>query len=636
MKKTILFSSLLLLVALQSLAAQQKPDSVSINLSDVEVNASRKLYSEMGRVLTVINKPEITRSAVQSIDQLLDYVAGIDIHQRGTNTTQADISVRGGSFDQVLVLLNGINITDPQTGHYNLDIPLNISDISRIEVLEGSAARVLGPNAFSGAINIITETKENQLLSAELTGGSFATLGQAVSSSFGIDKVKTFTSISHKSSDGYMKNTDFNILNVFAQSKLKTKDAGIFDLQLAGQMKDFGANSFYSLAYPNQFESTKTFMAALNWTMNKGKWTYNAQVYWRQHHDRFELFRNFTNAPAGYTTHNYHMTDITGGKASVSYLSVLGKTTLGAELRNEHIFSNVLGTPIDSLKAPLEKKGFFTKEANRLLETALIDHSVTIQKWYFSAGIAATHSSTFGLNSYGGIDVAYAFTDNFRIFADANSAVRLPTFTDLYYKSATQMANPNLQTEHSQTVEIGTKISEANWKLDLSAYYRMGQNVIDWVKSLTETIWKSKNITNVNALGADVSFAYYFQNGFVQKLGVTYSYLQMDKSAQNFDSKYVLDYLRNKLSISVNHTIWSHFAATWNIGYFDRSGTYTDVNKIVRTYNPYLLVDCRLLWTGKGFDVFGDLNNILNSSYADYGGLTQPGINFNIGVRKRL
>jgi len=634
MKKTTFI--FLILVVFQSVAAQQKKDSTTINLSEVEVNASRKLYSELGRVLTVINKPEITRSAVQSIDQLLDYVAGIDIRQRGTNTTQADISVRGGSFDQVLVLLNGINITNPQTGHYNLDIPLNISDISKIEILEGSAARVLGPNAFSGAINIITETKENPSLSAELTGGSFATLGQAVSGSFGIDKVETFASISHKSSDGYIANTDFNYLNVFAQSRIKTSNSGIFDLQLAGQTKDFGANSFYSLAYPNQFESTKTIMAALNWTMNKGKWTYNAQAYWREHHDRFELFRNFTNAPSWYKTHNYHMTDITGAKASVSYLSILGKTTIGAELRNEHIFSNVLGISIDSIKAPMEKNGFFTKESTRLLETAILDHAISFKKWYLSAGVATTNSSQFGLNVYGGIDLAYALTDNFRIFTNANSAVRLPTFTDLYYKSATQLANPNLQPEHSQTIEIGTKVSETNWKLDASVYYRMGQNTIDWVKSPAETIWLSMNITNVNALGEDITFAYYFQNSFVKKLGIAYSHLQMDKSAENFDSKYVLDYLRNKLSVSINHNIWNHLAATWNIGYFDRSGTYTDFNKMLKIYNPYILVDCRLLWSVRSFDVFGDLNNILNSNYADYGGLTQPGINFNIGVRKRL
>src|ERR1035437_8808925 len=244
MKKIFIFCSLVYLISFQSVLAQQKTDSTSINLSDVEVNANRnKLYSEMGRVLTVIDKAEIKRTAVQSIDQLLDYVSGIDIRQRGTNGTQADISVRGGSFDQVLVLLNGVNITDPQTGHFNLDIPLNLSDVSRVEILEGSSARVLGPNAFSGAINIVTENNEKHALNAELTGGSFNYFGQSVSGSLGTDRFHTFASVSHKSSSGYSANTGFDLSSAFIQSAYNTRNAGKFDLQLATQLKEFGARS---------------------------------------------------------------------------------------------------------------------------------------------------------------------------------------------------------------------------------------------------------------------------------------------------------------------------------------------------------------------------------------------------------
>jgi len=639
MTNKIIYSVFFLLISLQSANSQQKNDATTIQLTDVEINAnSKKLYSEMGRIVTTIDKTEITKSAATSIDQLLDYVAGIDIRQRGTNGTQADISIRGGSFDQVLVLLNGVNITDPQTGHFNLDIPLNLSDVSRIEILQGSSARVLGPNAFSGAINIVTETNDKQALNAEITGGSFNTFGQSVSGSLGNDKLKTYASLSHKKSNGYMPNTDFEFLNVFSHSTLKTKNVGKFDLQLAAQQKDFGANSFYTLAFPNQFESSKTFMAALNWSFIKGNWSINAQSYWRRHHDRFELIRDsITIKPAFYKNHNYHMTDVTGGKLSASYISLLGKTTIGMDARNEHIYSNVLGVDMpDTIPAPFESKGFFTKESNRLLTTAMIDHTANFKKWYFSAGAAVSNSNAFGLNTFGGIDIAYAFTENIRVFADANSAVRLPTFTDLYYKSATQLANPNLKPEKSQTIELGTKIQQSDWKLDIIGFYRMGQNVIDWVKEPTATIWESKNLTNVNALGADISTAYYFQKGFINKLGLNYSYLQMDKSADNYDSKYVLDYLKNKVTVSLDHNIWAKLSATWKLGYIDRAGTYTDKDKVLQNFTPYSLLDARLFWNDKHFDIYADVNNILNVTYADYGGLSQPGTNFYIGLRFKL
>ena len=639
MKKFFILFSLIILVTFQLVCSQQKSDSTIVNLSDVEVNATRnKLYSEMGRVLTVIDKEEIKRTAVQSIDQLLDYVAGLDIRERGTNGVQADISVRGGSFDQVLVLLNGVNITDPQTGHYNLDIPLNLTDVSRVEILQGSSARVLGPNAFSGAINIVTENSERHALNAELVGGSFNYFGQSLSGSLGSDRFHTFASVSHKSSSGYISNTDFDLSSAYLQSIFKTKNAGKFDLQMAAQLKAFGANGFYSLAFPNQFENTKTFLTALSWSLNKGKFTYNAQAYWRQHHDRFELFRDKIGAASWYTGHNYHLTDVTGAKLSASYLSKFGKTTLGVELRNEHIFSNVLGNLMaKQVAVPFENNVFFTREANRLLTTGFIDHSVNIKRWYFSLGAASTNSTVFGLNTYGGLDVAYAINEKVRIFMDANSAVRLPTFTDLYYKSATQISNPNLQPERSQTIEIGTKISQTQWNLDASTYYRIGNNIIDWIKEPDSTKWVSRNLTNVNAFGADFSFVYFFQQSVVEKISLSYSYLKLDKTADNFDSKYALDYLKHKVVLAVQHQVWNKLSATWIASYSDRAGQYTDfkTSKLVN-YSPYFLLNGRLLWSQKKYEVFADINNILNSTYADFGGLTQPGLSANVGFRLKL
>jgi len=593
----------------------------------------------MGRILTIIDKTEISRSAVQSIDQLLDYVAGVDIRQRGTNTTQADISVRGGSFDQVLVLLNGVNITDPQTGHFNMDIPMNLSDVSRVEILQGSSARVLGPNAFSGAINIVTESNEKHALNAELTGGSFNTFGESVSGSLGNDKLHTFASVSHKNSAGYMTNTDFDLSSAFVQSVLKTRNAGKFDLQLAGQMKDFGENGFYSLKYPNQREANKEFFTALDWSLSKGNFSYNAQASWKRHYDRYELNHG---AVAGY---KYHLTDVTGGKLSGSYKSLIGKTTVGLNVRNEHIFSNSLGLAMsspDSVVNPFESNFYFKKSYNRTVYSGMIDHSVSVGKWYFSAGIATSYSEDFKSTTYGGFDIAYTITDDVKVYASANSASRLPTFTDLFFSNPAQQGNPALKPEQSKTIEFGTKINQKAWSLNADVFYRKGENVIDWVKlNSSSAKYEAMNLSSVNALGADFTFDYRFTNLFVKRAAFSYSYLNLDKAAVGFDSKYALDYLKHKVTLTVDHSIFKKLSASWGLGYFDRSGNY-DANTVIGAaaklinYSPYTNLDCRLLWNDKHFDVFGDVNNILNIKYADYGGLTQPGINFNVGVRLKL
>lgn len=638
MKRKIFTFLLCLSVSNYFIYAGETEDE-AIELSTVQVSGkSQKLYSELGRILTVIDKNEINATAAQSIDELLEYIAGLDVRQRGTGGVQADISIRGGSFDQVLVLLNGVNITDPQTGHYNLDIPIDISDITRIEVLQGSAARVLGINAFSGAINIITEVDKKKELAAQVTYGSYNTTMQNVTASYNIDHFSAFASASHQASDGYRDNTDYDLSNAFLHLNQKTENAGNWGFQAAMQQKSFGANGFYSLAYPNQFDHTKTFFSALTWSIHKNKWKTDAQVYWRQHHNRFELFRNAEGAASWYTNHNYHRTDVAGGRTTASFFSGIGKITAGVDLRYEHIYSNVLGEQMSNTRpVPFEKNAVFTHEAGRFLKGLFIDYSKNFNQFYLSAGGAFNHTQTFGFQYFGGIDIGYQLNEPLNLFASFNSAVRLPTFTDLYYKSATQLSNPNLQPERSKTIEAGAKYHPGNWSIDACAFYRMGEDIIDWVKQPDSIRWESRNLTNINAFGIDFTFNYTFDHSFVKQVGVVYSYLQLDKKAEDFDSKYALDYLKHKILISVHHHIWKNLSASWKGSFIDRAGDYTDFQSGEKVnYDPYILLDARLLWSEKRFDIYADINNILNTQYTDFGGLPLPGINWNIGVKLRV
>ena len=633
--------SILALCAFLFLGAYAELPTQDVELNELEVSAGRtKMYSNLGRVVNVIDKLEIEQAAVRSIDDLLDYAAGVDVRQRGMYGVQADVSIRGGSFDQILVLLNGVNITDPQTGHYNLDIPVDLADVSRVEILQGSAARVLGPNAFSGAINIITNENNKTNVAAQTSAGSYGYVSNIVSGNYTDEKFSMFGSVSHRKSDGYTDNTDFNIANGYVQGGVKTKHAGDFSLQLAYQQKSFGANSFYTTTYPNQFEHTKTMFSALDWNLKSSDWDFSAQVYWRQHHDRFELFRNFQGAEAfpWYVDHNYHQTDVTGAKAIAAHSWNLGKTAIGVDIRNEHIFSTVLGNDIDNSKTiPFEAGKQFSKEANRLLSTIFLDHSLVFNQWYASAGAAFTHNEKFGTHGNGGFDLAYRSTEYSRIFAAVNSAVRLPTFTDLYYKSATQVSNPNLIPEKSLTFELGTKINPIDWTLSATAYYRLGNNIIDWVKTAEAEKWESRNLTHVNAMGFDVSYEYRFQEIFVKSAGVTYSFLNLDKKAEGYDSKYALDYLKHKLVLNLNHAVWSKLSMHWNMAMYDRSGNYTDFSTNTQTdYAPYWMLNTKLLWKAERISLFAEVNNLLNQNYVEFGGIAQPGINVHVGIRLSL
>lgn len=616
----------------------QASDSLRVELNTLQVTAPiQKIYSELGRIVHSIDKKQIQAMPVSSIDQLLETITGVDIRNRGVGGTQADISIRGGSFDQVLVLLNGVNITDPQTGHHNLNVPLDLADVERIELLQGTSARLLGPNAFSGALNIVTASKTGNKVNAHLTAGSFETLSQSVSASVGTEKLSLFATASRNTSEGYRDNTDYKTTNAFAHAQYRTKKAGEFGLQLAAQDKGFGANSFYSLAYPNQFEHTETQFAAFDWNLQLNALKLSAQAYNRTHYDRFELYRNNENAADWYKGHNYHLTNINGAKILGSVNTNIGKFALTFEQRREHILSTVLGT---ALTTPVENSRedniFFTKEKTRNISNAAFDYSLFLNQFYVSAGAALSHSNDFGLQPTWGIDLGYELSKYARLFAAANSAVRLPTFTDLFYNGPTFLGNPELQPEKSTSIELGAKYQKNRFKADATVFYNIGRDIIDWIMPVGSTQSQSQNLTSLNTKGIELSANYSPKSTIFQNLSFTYAFIDQDKEATGYDSRYALDYLRHKMTASLKHKVHKHINASWQASYNDRNGTYTNLSKQIVDYKPFALLNLRIEAPSKQYTVYVDANNISDTKFVDFGGLTQPGFNLLAGIRFHL
>ena len=109
-------------------------------------------------------------------NSFVDYLQldpSIDLRQRGADGVQADLSIRGASFGQFLVLLNGLRINDAQTGHHNMDIPLPFEAISRIEVLHGAGSTLYGADALGGAVNFITARPRAIEIRARIGFGNF-------------------------------------------------------------------------------------------------------------------------------------------------------------------------------------------------------------------------------------------------------------------------------------------------------------------------------------------------------------------------------------------------------------------------------------------------------------------------------
>ncbi|WP_454891448.1 TonB-dependent receptor, partial [Alloprevotella tannerae] len=122
------------------------------SLKEALVSASRAPMAAQvaARQVISLTKEDLQSAGVTTVNDVLKLAVGIDVRQRGGFGLQTDISIDGGTFDQITLLVNGISINNPQTGHNGADFPLNLADIERIEILEGAASRLFGSQAFSG------------------------------------------------------------------------------------------------------------------------------------------------------------------------------------------------------------------------------------------------------------------------------------------------------------------------------------------------------------------------------------------------------------------------------------------------------------------------------------------------------
>jgi len=621
------------LVSFSQVVAQT--DTVFIERVDITSSRVPVTYSEVARVVAVIRRADISLAPVQSINELLEYALNVDVRQRGPNGVQADIGIRGGSFEQTLILLNGIPFNDPQTGHHNLDLPLELSQIECIEILEGPGSRVFGPNAFCGAINIITSGREGSSVKAGISAGEHKLYTSEISASFNHKSFSGYVAAGRKSSDGYIANTDYRISNLFGSGIYKSGRMR-FELQAGGQMKAFGANSFYTAKYPDQYEQTRTRFASLKFS-RQGKLKLSSSVYWKRHHDRFELFRD--ESPSWYPGHNYHLTDVGGAEANASFNSPIGLTAIGVSWRVEHIFSNVLGELMnDTLSVPGEPEGKFTRSAQRQYAGFFAEHQVSLGKFSISAGALLSFIPSVGPKLFPGADVSYAINQHLKMFATFNTSLRLPSFTDLYYVGPANIGNPDLKPEQATSCETGLKFTRARFNGHVSVFRRDGINIIDWVKSVDSLKWQSRNLTRLQTDGFE--FVLNFQPDtkpnaarFIQSAGASYAGLVSRKQSNEFLSMYVLDYLKHKITLSLRHRIFRNTGASWLFTWQDRAGKYADyASGSEQEYQPFAMLDARLWWTNTHFQIYFEASNVFNSTFIDLANIPMPGRWMRVGI----
>ncbi len=657
-RKIMMAGNMAVLSLLSGQAMGQTPQSqdsiAEVELREIKVLSSRVplTSAQTPQQVSVISGDDIKALPVNTVDDLLKFAVGIDVRQRG-NGVQSDISIHGGTFDQVTVLMNGINITSPQTGHLSLDYPLSADDIERIEVLEGPSARVFGTSAFTGTVNIVTKGQDPASTAGTSASGlvnifggdhgyagANARVNLSHNAGFGSDgntaRMVHNLSAGYVNDDGDTPNSHYNVRRFFYHAGYRAHNLK-GDFQAGYSYKPYDANTFYGASSTDQWESNEHLILSASAEATVGKVHINPSFASDRRYDHYQWHKD---NPAG---ENFARCDVRTTGLNVWTENLLGRTSFAVEMRNELIYSTKLGEMMEESEF-MDTKGHdaqkgkqYNHRGDRTNISVMLEHDILLPKWTISLAMPAITNTDLDhkWRFCPGTDISFRPSQNWKIFANVNSALRMPSYTDLYYSGANIVGNTDLDPERTVDYGFGAKMRYNGWQTELRFYGSHRTDMIDWVIYASEedgATFRSGNF-EMNNRGIEAMLAFLpreiWVNNPIRKVQLQYAYndADMEYSKPILKSKYAMEFLKNKLVASADIRIVDGLDITASYRYCDRVG---DANE------PYSIVDAGIKYDISRYSFYANCTNLFNEEYFDFSFIQQSGRRFFIGAKVRF
>jgi iron complex outermembrane receptor protein len=548
---------------------------------------------EMDRSVNTVDVQSL-RLLSGSVADFLQLDPSLDLRERAPDGVQADLSIRGSTFGQTLILLDGLRLNDAQTGHHNLDIPVPLNSLSRVEVLHGSGSALYGSDAVAGVVNFITRSPQKAEFRLRSAAGNFGVNREAGELSVRQRGVSQLFAFSRDFSSGFITNRDYRNLSITSSTHLNSL-WGPVHILLAHTDRPFGAQGFYGDF--NSWERTRTWFVALHQSLGAKT---ELSLAFRRHTDHFVLYRD---QPEKFQ--NRHVTE--GWQASLRRRDPVSR-------------NSVLHYGMEGYRDSIDSTNLGTHARNR--GAAYLSYDVrALRRFSFTlGGRQEVYNSTRGQFSPT-VAAGVWLSPHLKLRASVSRAFRLPTYTDLYYHDPANQGSPDLRPEKAWDYEGGFSWNAGRRvRGDVTAFERKDTDGIDYVRRSVSDIWRATNIHRLRFTGVESAVTGEIRRS--QRVEFRYTALRGSGDAlAGIMSRYVFNYPSHSAVASWVGWFGGEVAARVRLGALQRLGR-----------DPYALVDVSVARTNGRFKPFVQFANLTGTSYQEIPGVPMPGRTFVGGV----
>ena len=594
--------------------------------------------SKTGRNITIIKGSDFQNLPINSIDELLRYVPGIEVQARGPMGSQSDIVIRGGTFQQVLLIIDGIRLNDPLTGHFNSYIPIAPAEIERVEILKGASSAIYGTEAVGGVIHIITKSfswaKKKNGLQAQLTGGQYGLANISAGGTWADDKNTVSGGMQSNHANGQQQRGIkgfFDLTTVSVSYSRKINDAMQISFRTAFDNRDFAAQNYYT-----------TFKSDTAREKVKSNWNHLKFVY-QKNNQRISFDAGYKSADDYYKFSSLAPANQNKSKLFQSLLVYDRQLTeqtniaIGGQFLQKKITSNDRGN-----HAVNQTAGFIV--LNQKIGTYV----------NISPAIRYDYSTAAGAELVPQVNLSFK-KENLQLRGSAGKTTRDADFTERYnnYGKALvisgSIGNPDLQSETSFSYEFGADyFLKNNLKISASWFQRRQKELIDFVTtpyaqmprkenlSPTGTYALAKNISSVNTTGfeTDIQYSKEWNNQSVSSnMGVLWLKSRSSSATPSF---YISSHATFLANFSVQYR-YKSLSIAYNGIYKERQPRVASAINAEVSKNYFLMnVKLAAALLKNKLSVFVQADNLTNITYSDLLGTPMPARWLMGGVQVRL